>query len=271
MTLNLSVIAGPPLAVLLFFGIGIQWGLLLNALSFGVSWLTILCIQAPARARREGGGGAGGGGSVWQEFGEGVRFLLGQRMLRMLLVTVSALQAAGGVLMALNVFFVGANLRLDLRYYGWAGMVEGLGLLAGATLMGWRGKKARVSTVYWSSALLIGVTQIAYSRQTLLPPALALLFLQGLGNGTLNAALGPLVLRSAPQEVLGRVWALLMPAMSLSLLLAAFAAGTLASELHFRIGVVGGVVFGPYDTVILGGGCLAVAAGVYGRAVAKLK
>ncbi len=49
---SLAAIIGPALAAALFFGAGIAWALLLNALSFVVSFLAILAIRTPATARR---------------------------------------------------------------------------------------------------------------------------------------------------------------------------------------------------------------------------
>ena len=44
---SLGAIIGPSLATLLFFKAGVQWALLLNALSFVVSFLAILAIRPP--------------------------------------------------------------------------------------------------------------------------------------------------------------------------------------------------------------------------------
>ena len=49
-TENIALIVGPPLGALLFFGVGIQWTLLLNALSFAVSFLCVLRVRPPQAA-----------------------------------------------------------------------------------------------------------------------------------------------------------------------------------------------------------------------------
>jgi MFS family permease len=48
LTLNIAALLGPALAALLYFALGVQWALLLNALSFGFSFCTILTIRVPA-------------------------------------------------------------------------------------------------------------------------------------------------------------------------------------------------------------------------------
>ncbi len=49
LTLNIAALLGPALAALLYFALGVQWALLLNALSFGVAICTIVAIRVPAR------------------------------------------------------------------------------------------------------------------------------------------------------------------------------------------------------------------------------
>jgi MFS family permease len=45
LTLNIAALLGPALAALLYFSLGVQWALLLNALSFGVACCTILAMK----------------------------------------------------------------------------------------------------------------------------------------------------------------------------------------------------------------------------------
>jgi MFS family permease len=49
LTLNIAALLGPALAALLYFALGVQWALLLNALSFAVAFCTILAIRVPAQ------------------------------------------------------------------------------------------------------------------------------------------------------------------------------------------------------------------------------
>jgi len=47
---GVAIIIGPPVAAALVFGLGIQWALVLNALSFVVVLLAVFAIQAPPSA-----------------------------------------------------------------------------------------------------------------------------------------------------------------------------------------------------------------------------
>jgi len=47
---SLAAIVGPPLAAPLLFVIGVQWSLIVNAVSFVVSFVMILGIRVPALA-----------------------------------------------------------------------------------------------------------------------------------------------------------------------------------------------------------------------------
>src|SRR5215472_8079469 len=85
---SMAALVGPALAAGLFFGVGLEWALLLNALSFAVSFLAILAIRVP------NGPDAGVANQLPQhresflhDFVAGLRFYFGNRILITLLVT----------------------------------------------------------------------------------------------------------------------------------------------------------------------------------------
>src|SRR5262249_44797959 len=75
---SIATILGPSLAALLFFTVGIQWALLLNALSFVASFLAILAIHLPGSGRSAAPEQAEG---IMHEFLAGLRFYVGNRVL----------------------------------------------------------------------------------------------------------------------------------------------------------------------------------------------
>src|SRR5262249_57107239 len=102
----------------------------------------------------------------------------------------------------------------------------------------------------WLPALGVGVAILAFSRMTSLGPAIAILFLAGIPQATINIAAGPIVMRVTPKHLLGRVVAVLQPIITAASLISIALSGYLASTvLHNFSSTVAGITFGPLDTI----------------------
>lgn len=263
-------IIGPPLAAPLLFTAGLQWALLFNGLSYAVSYLAIRSIKVPAESggpKTAGGTGAarkGRQGRLREEFTDGLRFFARSRFLVALLLLAVIGQFGIGALNTLNVFFTTENLHADAHLYGYLGTAMGIGGIIGALCAGrvveWFG--ARRTT--WISLLVSGVLLVAYSRQSGFAGGIALLFVFTVPLTMLNTAMAPLLLAAAPREYVGRVMAVFYPVTKLASMLSAVLSGWLAgSVLRDVAGSVGGLRFGPYDTIFAMSGLIVVASGVY--------
>ncbi|WP_078944757.1 MFS transporter [Streptomyces flavochromogenes] len=265
-------IIGPPLAAPLLFAAGIQWALLFNALSYAVSYVAIRSIEVPAPAATAESGKAAPDDSkaasrkpsLGREFADGVRFFARSRFLVVLLLLAVIGQFGLGALSTLNVFFTTDNLHADARLYGYIGMAMGVGgitgALSGGRVVQWLG--ARRST--WISLLVSGVLLIAYSRQTTFLGGIALLFVFTVPLTVLNTAMAPLLLAAAPPDFRGRVMAVFYPVTKLASMLAAVLSGWLAGSVLTDVaGSVGGVRFGPIDTIFAVSGVIVVLSGVF--------
>ncbi|WP_435971591.1 MFS transporter [Streptomyces sp. Qhu_M48] len=263
-------IIGPPLAAPLLFTAGLQWALLFNALTYAVSYVAIRSIGIRATAAgttRPGGTRKSTGkrqGGLRAEFVAGVRFFARSRFLVALLLIAVIGQFGIGALSTLNVFFTTDNLHASAHLYGYIGMAMGAGGITGALCAGrvveWLG--ARRST--WVSLLVSGVLLVAYSRQSGFLGGVALLFVFAVPLTVLNTAMAPLLLAAAPPDFRGRVMAVFYPVTKLASMLAAVLSGWLAgSVLRDVAGSVGGVRFGPIDTIFAVSGAVVVLAGVY--------
>ncbi|MCX5231960.1 MFS transporter [Streptomyces sp. NBC_00233] len=265
-------IIGPPLAAPLLFAAGIQWALLFNALSYAVSYVAIRSIDVPTSAVAADGRKpapddsrpARQKPSLGREFADGVRFFARSRFLVVLLLLAVIGQFGIGALSTLNVFFTTDNLDADAHLYGYIGMAMGVGgitgALSGGRVVQWLG--ARRST--WISLLVSGVLLIAYSRQTTFLGGIALLFVFTVPLTVLNTAMAPLLLAAAPPDLRGRVMAVFYPVTKLASMLAAVLSGWLAGSVLTDVaGSVGGVRFGPIDTIFAVSGSIVVLSGVF--------
>ncbi|MFE6836669.1 MFS transporter [Streptomyces sp. NPDC057705] len=269
-------IIGPPLAAPLLFTAGLQWALFFNGLTYAVSYVAIRSIRSIG-VREPGTGSAGPGRArgpaerqgarLRREFTDGLRFFAGSRFLVTLLLLSAIGQFGVGALGTLNVFFATDNLHADAHLYGYLGMAMGAGgitgALAGGRAVQWLG--ARRTT--WIALLVSGVLLVAYSRQTGFPGGVALLFVFTVPLTMLNTAMSPLLLAAAPQEFRGRVMAVFYPVTRLASMLSAALSGWLAGSLLGDVGSsLGGIRFGPVDTVIAAAGLIVLLAGFFAMA-----
>jgi MFS family permease len=114
-TMNLALILGPALAAPLFLALGARWALIINALSFVVSFLALLRMHVPQAARSVA---VGQRPHFLREFAEGLRFYRHNRVLVTLLIAGVLFVAGGGFVGALGVFFVTGNLHAPANFYG---------------------------------------------------------------------------------------------------------------------------------------------------------
>ncbi len=255
-SVSLATIIGPALAAPLFIAFGAQWALLINAVSFAVSWATITAIRAPRAASSVAPGVRP---SFFGELGAGIRFYAHSRVLMTMLLAIVVAMLGGGALNTLDVFFTTGNLHAPASLYGVMGAGFGVGSLLGAILASVFAQRVGVGRMLWLSLLLSGIGVVALARMTNFGPGLVIYGLIGLFVTALNVAAGPLMLRATPRDLLGRVNSILNPAMSVAMLastaLAGYLDGVTLRDLHAKLL---GVAFGPVDTIYTLAGALII-------------
>jgi MFS family permease len=206
-------LVGPALGGVLF-GLGRAIPFLADAVSYAVSFGTVSRIRGQFRPRRTAARKA-----LWREVGDGLRLAWQVPVLRAVVVTAPLVNFAfTGVLFTVT---------LALRQHGTSSTVIGLvqaaiaaGGLLGAVAAPWLQRRMRlralVTAIDSAGALLFGAAALLVpSPLVALPVAAALLLAPAV-----NAALVAVMLRSAPEEMRGRV--------SNTVLVAATALATLA-------------------------------------------
>lgn len=258
---SLAAIMGPSLAALLFFGVGIEWALLLNALSFVVSFFAVLALHAPTEAQ---GHAPEERESFLAELGGGIRFFIGNRVLMTLLVAGVLALLAFGTLNTLDIFFVTQNLRAAPGFYGVLTSAQGIGLIAGAVFAGVYAQRIGTARVFGYALVVWGITIIVYARLTSVAPAVVLMILTGFLLSVAQVAESPLFMHVTPQAFLGRAYSVFAPAISAAELLGIGLSGYLDSTVLRQFhGTVLGVAIGPVDTIFSVVGVAMLAAGLY--------
>jgi MFS family permease len=259
MTVSLGVTIGPALAAPLYVAYGPVIALAFDALSFVVSFAALWALRAPKGAQSETTAG-----DVLGELASGLRYFFSHRGLRTLLIVTALTLAGASAINTLGIFFLTTNLQSPAAYFGLLSAATGTGVLIGSVCAVWIVPRLGPVRSFWISVLVVGGLIAIYARQTDFISAVAFLLLLGLPSAALNVAIGPLILAYTPRAMVGRAAAIFTPATSLAAALSAALAGYLASTLlgGFHLSL-GGIEFGPYDTVYLLCGMLIIASGIY--------
>lgn len=259
----LTFIIGPAVAPALLFVAGISWALIIDALSFGVSFIAILALRAPRVAPGKGMGAteppvppAAARARFGREFAAGLRFVMGNRSVSALLVTLTIGTLGGGALSVLNIFFVTQNLHASAESYGLFASSIGVGAVLGSVVASVVVPRVGLVRSFTFGFLLASVSVMVYSRLTDFAPALGVGVFYGVCEAAVNVAFGPLLLRVTPRELLGRAVSIVDTTTSTAGLIGTALAGYLASDVlaGFHQSVLG-MTFGPIDT-IFGGAAL---------------
>lgn len=263
-TQSLAAIIGPPLAAPLLFAAGVEWALILNSLSFVISFLAILAVRVPQTANNST---AAQHGTFFQDFNAGLRFFFSNHVLVIIIITIILTTLGTGALNSLGVFFVTQNLHTSANLYGFLDAAFGIGAVAGAILASLFASKLGEIRTFWLGLLVAGLSILFFARMTSFLPALVFLGLAGVAIAPVNVVIGPLLLHITPREYIGRVAAVINPVQALVSILSISLAGTLASTvLNNFHSTLAGIHFGPIDSIFTGTGILIALSAFYALA-----
>ncbi len=260
-TSSLAFVVGPALAAPLYVALGAQWAILADALSFVISFLFVLRLRAPRLLLERVSNEPSHAG---REFAAGLRIIASNRVLRTLFVAAIVAMLGFGSINALDIFFATGTLHVAAALYGFLEGSAAAGSLAGAIVGGLYAGWLGLTRMLWLSLVALGLLVLVYARLTSFGPALLVLFLMGIPNGTLTVVLNPLLLQVTPRAFVGRVSAVLMTVISVAALLSIAMSGLLDSTiLHGFHARLLGVNVGPIDTIFSAAGLLGIAGGLY--------
>lgn len=253
---SVAFLLGPALAPVLAVKFGVEWALVINALSFVFSFLMIQAIRAPKAAQSVV---AGQKGNVVNELVLGLRFAVRNRFISTLIVAGAVIMFGVAALNSLDLFFVITNLHASASLYGLLSTALGVGLIAGSIFAGGFAQRIGLVRTLNIALLMTGLSILIYARMTSFTPALILLGFAGFFQAALNVAVGPLIFRVTPRAMIGRVSAVINPTIALAQLVGTILAGYLASQVlpNFHQ-TLAGITFTTYDTIFTGGAVIAI-------------
>ncbi|NUR25972.1 MAG: MFS transporter [Catenulispora sp.] len=262
----LAGMIGPPLAAPLLFAGGVQWAMIVNALSYGVSFLAIRPVPIPDNTAVVTGDTAKP--DFWAEFRAGLAFFAKTRVLVVLLVSAGIANFGAQAMNTLDVFFATRNLHAAPKLYGLLGLAMGAGAVIGGLFSSRLVTRIGTVNAVWATVGSAGLLILAYARQSSIWAALPVIFLTAMPIAMVNTALEPLVIQVTPRAMLGRVVSVFMPVMSVvqlgSTVLVGWLISTVMLDFHADLG---GLHMGPIDAMFTATGLLFLLAALYAFAM----
>jgi MFS family permease len=238
-----AALVGPLLAGQLLGPIGPGGLFMLNALSYGAVLLATMLMRGVDAAPR-----ASGASGLWADVTEGLRYVLGARLL-LVLLAVSALSGLlGRSYSALLPVFARDVWEVGEQGYGWLLTAPGLGALIGAFGLAAVGEVRRKGVLLLVSMLGFALLLLAFSYAPVFWPAVLLLLIAGILNALFGTSIATLIQTNAPGALRGRAMSVYTITVIGIPSLGAMGTASVAELL------------GPRNAVGLAAGCLAVLA-----------
>lgn len=261
-TRYLAFIAGPAIGALLISIAGIRASLIIDALSFGVSFVTIFVardIASPAASTSPRSQSR----NILQEFYEGIRFLAQNRVLMAIMIACCLAMLGSGSQDTLVIFFLTQNLHANASLYGLLSSVFAVGAVLGAVLATPLSRSAGLSRALWGALIAYGLLSLVFARLTSFIPALLVFSLLGLNTTVFTVISFPLTLQVTPPTMIGRVNSVFSSLVQLAWMISTLVSGYIASSFNI-------ILFGKgsdsVDAVLTVAGVLTVIGGLYAMA-----
>ena len=233
---NIATVVGPSVAGLTYAAIGPAWCFTLNGLSFIAVIVALLLMRIklePKPVRRA---------AALAELGEGIRYVLKNRMILSLIGSVGIISIFGIGMMNLLPAWATDVLHGDVTTNGWLVSARGLGSMISALMLAYWGLRKLRGRMWTAGTFVMPVMLFVFAWIRLVP--LSLIALVGVGWGfmmvTNNAQ--AVVQSLVPDNLRGRVMGVYTLVFFGSMPIGALLAGTTAGKIGEPITVMAGAV-----------------------------
>jgi MFS family permease len=233
---SLMSLLGAPIAGGLVALLGAASALWVTAASFAVS-AGIVRFLLPATSRPEPTGS-----SMLADMREGFRYLFGNRLLRAVVLSATALNMVFNPLFGIGIpVYIRANGH-DADTLGVMLGSEAGGVLLGSLLYGWLGERLPARSTVIASLLMLTAPLFGVALEPGLWVMGGLLFVVGLGSGIVNPLLGTFIQRYTPEHMLGRALGTFVSVALLASPLGMLIGGALIASVGFGAAALAGAV-----------------------------
>jgi MFS family permease len=140
---NLARLIGPALGGVVAGLSGLPGVVLVDAVSFIIAGLLLLCIKGTPAPPQAGAAKTSGNAwaAVWREWLDGLRLVRRERVLFILFLGIATISLGEGVFGVLIIVFVNRVLHGGASQFGWLMSAQAIGALLGGVLVGWAGSR----------------------------------------------------------------------------------------------------------------------------------
>jgi len=233
---NIATVVGPSIAGLTYAAMGPAWCFTLNGLSFiaVIVALLLMRIKLEAQSLRRP--------VALAELGEGIHYVLGNRMILSLIASVGVVSIFGIGMMNMLPAWATDVLHGDVTTNGWLVSARGLGSMISALMLAYWGLHKLRGRLWTAGTIVMPVMLFVFAWIRLLP--LSLVALLGVGWGfmmvTTNAQ--AVVQSLVPDNLRGRVMGVYTLVFFGSMPVGALLAGALAGKIGEPLTVMAGAV-----------------------------
>jgi len=249
----LASLVGPLLAGFILEATTASIAFVIDGVSFLVSAFFIWRLVAPPFVPKPRRDEATGGTAIRQvlfEAWEGLRALLGTRVMLVVSLVFSVMMFGLGAINVLAVAFLTRGFGVGAGGLGLVMTMQAVGMLVGSVVLGQWLTKARPGWVLGGGLALIGVSLAAMPFVPTYPIVLALCVVIGLGVAPIDAVAATLIQTSVPDHQRGRVGA------GMNTLI------VVANLLSMSLAGVAGAALGIANVFVAGGAIVLAAAGL---------
>jgi MFS transporter, DHA3 family, macrolide efflux protein len=204
-------IVSAPLGALLLEILDVRGVLLIDVGSAAFAIIPLFFISIPQPEKKAISREGNLAKSVWQDFLEGLRYVKKWPGLLFLIVMALSINMIITPAFSLLPLLVRSHFSGEALQLGWLNSSFGIGAIVGGVLLGiWGGFKKKIHTSQLGLiSLALGLAVMGFTPGTLLPMAIAGIFIVGLGIPLTNGPLNAIVQAAVDPSMQGRVFTLL--------------------------------------------------------------
>lgn len=223
--LSLYLIVGPIIGTLLYETLGIQISLIIISVMFFLSSMVQFLLPNSPRNLELANA------TVLHQLKEGLIYIYHDRGLRVLFTVLAIFGFATGLIQPLTVFILTERLGIDAQNLQWFYALSGVGLLVGAILSIAIVNKLKTGTVLFLCMVIFAALTTTEAFSTLVYITAPLYFLSGVTTAFVQVAISAPLIKTVPEEYIGRVNGMVSPLLIGGLLIGAALSGVLMKEL----------------------------------------
>ncbi|MFB5674135.1 MFS transporter [Paenibacillus terreus] len=203
---SVFMILGPMIGTFIFLQYGIEISLALTVLMFSASALILSTLPKDSKEDR-----SARTGDFMKELREGIRYLWGNRSLRVLSATFAVTGLAAGLTQPLLLFVTIDQLGLDKSFLQWLFLTNGAAMLAGGILIMGAAKRVKPQVLLLAGLVGSALVTVVTGASTVALLTVTVQIIGGLAYSGVQAGIQTMIMQNTGAALIGRVSGAITP------------------------------------------------------------